>query len=266
MTNPRRPGPSASSRGKLSDIIEVFVEGVCAGRSRTHPFESHRVGDLWVLRDAPRRNPRDLRLEEWVACGQMPARVDAVLRREAQGRCALSAISRDRDDGEKTRDAYKQLGYRLLRTEPLFVHRLRRIPAFEAPVEIVRVDTPELAARFGVATRTRPMKPELLAPDAPQRQYVALDGKAIVGWVRSVDTTKGTWVADMKVIERCRRRGIARAMLSRLLRDDRSLGSRMSVLTASHTGALLYPHVGYEQVGILWLFMPGKDWRTRGGS
>lgn len=56
-----------------------------------------------------------------------------------------------------------------------------------------------------------------------------------------------------------RRRGIGQALLSKMLRDDRARGSRCSVLTASHTGALLYPSVGYEQIGMLFMFAPRKE-------
>lgn len=47
-------------------------------------------------------------------------------------------------------------------------------------------------------------------------------------------------------------------MLVRMLKDDRAAGARMNVLTASHTGALLYPRVGYEQIAELLLFTPLK--------
>jgi predicted acetyltransferase len=55
-----------------------------------------------------------------------------------------------------------------------------------------------------------------------------------------------------------RRRGIGQALLARMLRDDRARGSKCSVLTASHTGALLYPHVGYERIGTLFMFAPKR--------
>jgi hypothetical protein len=43
-----------------------------------------------------------------------------------------------------------------------------------------------------------------------------------------------------------------------MLRDDRARGSKRSVLTASHTGALLYPRVGYERIGTLFMFAPKR--------
>jgi hypothetical protein len=46
-------------RQEMEFAIEVFVRGHSVGRSRTHPYEASRVGPLWVMRDAPRKNPRD---------------------------------------------------------------------------------------------------------------------------------------------------------------------------------------------------------------
>jgi predicted N-acetyltransferase YhbS len=120
------------------------------------------------------------------------------------------------------------------------------------------VSTPDLAARLGKVTRSRPIPDVLLGDDAPFRQYVALDGNEIVGRVRSVDAAGATWCADMHVGVHARRRGIGRALLSRMLRDDRARGSQCSVLTASHTGALLYPRVGYERIGTLLIFAPPR--------
>lgn len=56
-----------------------------------------------------------------------------------------------------------------------------------------------------------------------------------------------------------RRRGIARALLTRMLRDDRAAGTAASVLLASHAGSALYPTVGYETIGALLMFAPPKD-------
>src|SRR5215467_1107654 len=170
--------------------------------------------------------------------------------------CAM--IAEGEPDGP-TRAAYKALGYRLLATEGFFVQRMKRIPRPPSPVSIERVRTPDLAAQLGKITRTRPISNNLLGDGAPFRQYVALDGQDIVGRVRSVDAVGATWCADMYVQPSHRRRGIGKALLSKMLRDDRAHGSKCSVLTASHTGALLYPHVGYERIGTLFMFAPRRE-------
>jgi GNAT superfamily N-acetyltransferase len=139
------------------------------------------------------------------------------------------------------------------------VHPLHLIPEFAAPVEIQRVVTQELADRLAKAARSRQMLPRHLKGDDTLRQYVALDGGEPVGWVRSITVGDATWCSNMYVKPEYRRRGIARALLSRMLRDDREAGSRMAVLLASHTGALLYPVLGYELIGTLLLLVPPRD-------
>jgi GNAT superfamily N-acetyltransferase len=247
-----------SSRG-IEFAIEVFVRGHSAGRSRTFPYEVSRVGALWVMRDAPRKNPRNYRKEEWIAHGVDPTEADSIARQHARGRFFLCAMIAEGEPEQPTRTAYKALGYRLLATEGFFVQPMKRIPKPPSPVSIERVRTPDLAAQLGRITRTRPIASNLLGDDAPFRQYVALDGADIVGRVRSVDAAGATWCADMYVQPSHRRRGIGQALLSKMLRDDRARGSKCSVLTASHTGALLYPRVGYERIGTLFMFAPKRE-------
>jgi len=244
------------SNREFEFAMEVFVRGHSVSRSRTFPYQVSRVGPLWLMRDAPRKNSRNYRKEEWITHDVDPRDVDAIARQHARGRFFICALIAEGEPDEATRIAYKALGYRLLATEGFFVQRMKRIPRPPSPVSIERVRTPDLAAQLGKITRTRPISNNLLGDDAPFRQYVALDGKDIVGRVRSVDAVGATWCADMYVHLSHRRRGIGQALLSKMLRDDRARGSKCSVLTASHAGALLYPCVGYERIGTLLMFAP----------
>ena len=243
---------------EIEHAIEAFVRAHCVGKSRTHPYEPSRVGPLWLMRDAPRRYPRDYRKEEWIAFGVEPRDVDATARKQTRGRFFVCAIIAVGESDEPVRAAYKALGYRLLATEPFFIHRLKRIPKPSSPVKITQVRTKALAEQLGKATRSRPLTEADFGDGAPFRQYVAMDDGEIVGRVRSVDAAGSTWCADMHVNESHRRRGIGRSMLCRMLRDDRARGAMNSVLLASHTGALLYPRVGYEQIGMLFIFAPRR--------
>jgi GNAT superfamily N-acetyltransferase len=247
-----------SQNPEIDFAIEVFVRGHSAGRSRTFPYEAARVGPLWVMRDAPRKRPQDYRKEEWIARDADPKKTDAIARRHTRGRFFVCAMLAEGEPDEAIRTSYKALGYRLLAREGFFVQRLTRIPAAPCALAIERVRTPALVERLGKVTRTRPIANAWLGDDSPFRQYVALDGQEIVGRVRSVDAAGGTWCADMYVSPSHRRRGIGRALLARMLRDDRTRGSKCSVLTASHTGALLYPHVGYVRIGTLFMFAPKR--------
>ncbi|OAI51622.1 hypothetical protein AYO47_01420 [Planctomyces sp. SCGC AG-212-M04] len=252
----------ASKDSEVVDAISVFVTGFCAGKSRTHPYEASLIDGLWVMRDAPRRNPKDYRKEEWVAWKREPAEVDALARGKSRGRFFVCVVTDSDEEQQRVKAGYKQLGYRLLATEPLFRHDLERIPRASSPAEIVRITTPELARDLAVVTRTRPIPQSLMEDDAPIRQYVAMmDGK-IVGRVQSVDAERSTWCNNLHVDERFRRKGIGRGLLARMLQDDRKRGFAASVLLASHTGALLYPHVGYRQLGVLSIYAPPRRRRS----
>ena len=250
--------PALSPRSAIDHAIEVFARGFCFTRSFTHPYVAERIGPLWVVRDAPRHRPHEYRREEWIAHGVAPQAVDHIARKHTRGSFAICAIvASDEADGV-VRTGYKALGYRLGATEALMAHRLRRIPHCDAPAAVERVRTTKLADELAKAAGTRQILSEHLTHDTIIRQYVAsIDGK-LVGWVRSIVVGDATWCSNMYVKPAFRRRGIARAMLCRTLRDDRKYGAKTAVLLASHAGAKLYPVVGYEQIGTLLLFTPSR--------
>jgi GNAT superfamily N-acetyltransferase len=239
---------------QIEAAIDVFVHGYSADRSRTFPYEASRVGPLWLMCDAERKNPRDYRGEEWVVHDVDAQEADAIVRQHARPGFAISVVVANEDPDGPTRTAYKALGYRLLRTEGFFVHRLRQIPSPPAVASVERVQTAERAAQLGKIIRRQPIADDLLGDSAPFRQYVAVDGADIVGRVRSLDAVGATWCSSMYVEPSHRRRGIGQALMSKMLHDDRARGSRYSVLAATHAGALLYPRMGYERIGTLLIF------------
>lgn len=242
----------------IERALEIFARGFSFTRSFTHPYLAERVGSLWVMRDGPRKND-DYRNEEWIAFRVPPEVADRTARQHTRGRFVICAIRATDESNEPLRTAYKKLGYRLTTTEPLMIHRLKRIGRFDAPAAIERVTTIEQADALNKAAGSREILPQYLTEDPPMRQYLARTGDGqIVGWVRSIVVGDGTWVSNMRVEPAHRRRGIGRAMLARMLRDDRAHGAKVSALLASHTGAMLYPVVGYEQIGELLLFVPKK--------
>src|SRR5436305_5257366 len=149
----------------IRHALEVFVRGFSAEKSRTWPYEFERVGDAWVMRDAPRKNPRNYRKEEWVAYSVPPREVDAAARKMTRGRFFVCAVRAMNEPEERLKASYKELGYRLLSTEPLFVHRLKKIPRATNAIMIERVTTPERSALFGKSSRTRPIPADKLVED-----------------------------------------------------------------------------------------------------
>jgi len=244
--------------GSIDHAIEVFVHGFSFTRSFTHPYLAQRIGPVWVMRDGPRTSA-DVRNEEWIAHGVEPAEGDRVVRKQARGRFAVCAIQAVNDPEALMRESYKALGYRLGHTEPLMIHRLKRIPRPACPARIERVTTLEMATRLAKQAGSRQVLPtHLNDPAALIRQYVALIEIEPVGWVRSIVVVNATWCSNMYVAPEHRRQGIGRALLGRMRKDDRASGANIAVLLASHVGVKLYAAVGYEQIATLFLWTPLK--------
>lgn len=241
----------------ISQAVEVFARGFSYTRSFTHPFPAERMEKLWVIRDAPRQRG-NYRREEWVAYALSAQEIDQTARRHTRGHFVVCAICAEGEDQRQLRADFKTLNYRLITTEPLMIHPLVDIPPFSSPATIERVMTAEWATPLAKAARAQQILPQHFVEDAPLRQYVALLDQQLVGWVRSIVVDNATWCSDMFVKPEFRRRGIARALLSRLLQDDHSHGASQAVLLASHTGAKLYPVVGYQQIGTLLLYAPKR--------
>ena len=98
-----------SQDGEIEFAIEVFVRGHSAGRSRTFPYEVARIGPLWVMRDAPRKNPRDYRKEEWIAHRVDAGKVDSIARSHTRGRFFVCVMIAEGEPDAPTRSAYKNL-------------------------------------------------------------------------------------------------------------------------------------------------------------
>jgi GNAT superfamily N-acetyltransferase len=245
-------------KSDVDRAVEVFAKGFAMTRCFTYPSQAERVGKLWVIRDAERKRPAEYRREEWVGVDVSPKEVDAAARHGTRGRFCICAICPAGVSDLPLRDGYRELGYRLGGTEPLMLHRLKRIPKLPAPLPIERVLTEELSDRVTEASGRRQILPEDLPDGSPFRLYAALDGEEPIGWLKSITVGKATWVSNVHVLPKYRRRGIGKSLMVKMLRDDRAYGAVQSTLLASHTGALLYEAVGYERLGTLLLYTPKR--------
>ena len=170
----------------------------------------------------------------------------------------------------KIETAYKELGLRYAAHEPVFVaatgKRVRvarsdgdaNLPG--AGVVVRRVVAVEDARRVAKAAGARQLLESEVDDDAARpRLFAAFEGEEPVGWVTSIRVGAAHgWVQNLYVLPRCRGRGLGRALMQAMLRDDAGRGITHSVLTASSAGARLYPKVGYDQVGTLLFFRPPK--------
>jgi GNAT superfamily N-acetyltransferase len=243
----------------IDHAIEVFVHGYSFVRSFSHLYVPERIHPgIWMLRDAERKRG-DYRTEEYVAHGLEPTEVLNTALASTRGPFKISVIRAASESDAGIRTGFKTLGCRLMTTEGFFVHHLNDLIRPECAADIVRVTTQAQADLLTTATLRRHILPKhLTAEPPPLRQYMALIDGRPVGWVGSVPVCGATWCTSMYVHPLHRRRGIARALMLRMLMDDRDSGASASVLLASHAGAKLYPVLGYERIGELLMFTPPK--------
>ena len=240
----------------LDHAVQVFGKAFAQGKSRTWPMTFLPHGRLWLLTDKPGK--REPRLSEAIACGLTPSETLEELKTIQVPRLALCYVQESPKRDKATEAEFRAGGWKVFRNEPFFVRDLHE-PI--APVEghkILRVTDADLAERTAKAQRARPLT-HLTTDDAPVRMYVCLKGKNVVGWVISVRSDdESTWVSNLHVREEFRRQGIGRALMSAMMEDDVRFGLRWSVLLSSQAGANLYPLVGYQQIGLLQIYMPIK--------
>jgi GNAT superfamily N-acetyltransferase len=244
--------------------ISVFAHGFAFTRSFTHPYLVKTLSDrARLLHDGPRTSG-DSRTAEFIAHDIPVAELTELAREKAPGRYRICYMLPSGEPDGPIRAAFKEQKHRLMATEAFMIHRLKNFVPATVPYAIQRVTTKEEAERLAKAAGSRQILPEhLTAVPVPMRQYVALDGETPVGWVGSTVVGDCTWCNSMFVKPEYRRQGIARALLHQMLTDDRDTGVTANILLASHTGSKLYPTVGYEDLGMLYMYTPPKPSNSR---
>ena len=139
-----------------------------------------RVGKLWVMRDAPRKR-NNYRNEEWIAYGVAPKEIDRIACKHTRGRFAVCVLQGINEPDKPSALVLKHSAIGLGRTEPLMIHKLRRIPRSDSPATIERVTTEDMANQLAKAARSKQILPEHLPKGSPIRVYVALVDKKPVG-------------------------------------------------------------------------------------
>lgn len=232
----------------LERATGVFVEAFSASRSVAHPYPFVRYGSIYVMRDdPPRRRPRKA---EVVVAGAEPAAVVSLIGQIDLGWHFIADIRSTEEEASQGDRAYGGLGYRRLATEWVFGHDLQQVPVYECDPPVQFIETPDAYA----AIPQRVPQPRKWRPDA--RQYAIWDQDRDYGWVMSRPTGNDAYVEDLFVHADVRRKGFGRALMSRLLLDDRAAGVENSVLIASSAGSRLYPQLGYVPLGVLRIYCP----------
>lgn len=241
----------------FEQAVDIFGYGFCLAKSLFGPYVYERHGRLAVMRDGPGRKGQP-RIAEVVVIGRPPTDLSRRIARLLVARHFLLVAHGSEDDWRAVRDTTKGLGYRLHSTHPFFeFDSWDNLPSSGSD-RVRRVTDAAELAQFRSHVQRKPFEPWWFdGDDSPVRLYAAWLQDKPVGWVKSVKTPfGGNWVSDLFVDAQHRRQGLGRELMSAMLQDDRRLGVDRSVLMSSHTGALLYPLLGYRQFGLTQFFSP----------
>ena len=232
----------------IPDAIEVFIYGFCHAKSQTYPYVGERVGDLWVMRDTPaRKNERKI---EVISHALTPQKTIQSIQDAELGWHFICDIHDETEDFQQKRDQYKALGYRAMSTEWLFAHDMIDIPTFESDPPVRQIPDQETLKQINQVAS----QPQKLRDGT--RKFSVWDDHRDYGWVTSIPYQDKAWVSDLYVHKDLRGQGYGKALMSKLLQVDRTHGVKQSVLLSSSDGARVYPHLGYQQIGILQMFCP----------
>ena len=240
----------AGSIISIPEAIEVFVHAFSQVKSRTYPYVPTQIGNLWVMRDQPPRKKE--RKVEVITHGQSPQEAKQAIDEAEIGWHFLCDMHSPDEDFKARRAQFKELGYRAISTEWLFVHDLQAIPKIDSNPPVRYVPDEETLAQLNLVTS----EPRNIRPNT--RYFSIWDETQDYGHVRSIPYKDSAWVSDLFVEQEHRGKGYGRALMSSLLQSDKENGVMQSVLLASSDGARLYPHMGYQQIGILQMFCPNK--------
>lgn len=242
------------SEVKLEHAIDVFGYGYCLGKSLHGPYVYKRVGKVALMHDDPPRR-RCHRASQVVTMHTNPKETVRAIGKLDPGRHFLCVVIDGSTDLLAVRDDYRSVGYRLIGTEPLFVLDPAEANLPAGPRRAGRVSDPDRLAVFQKAIRRKAFGPDWFdGDDSLVRLYAVWSGDVPVGWVKSVKTPyDANWVSDLFVSPDFRRQGLGLDLMAAMIEDDLRFGVRQSVLLSSHTGAMLYPKLGYQRVGTLLL-------------
>ncbi|MFM7187106.1 MAG: GNAT family N-acetyltransferase [Armatimonadota bacterium] len=251
---------------RIDAAIETFAGGWCYTRSFTHPYVATRLTpQVLRLHDGPRSNPNaDVRREEFVCFGCSPSEALAISASAATGNYAICFVLPLGADDTEVRREFKALGCRLGATEAFMDNDVPYISATEPIIPIVRISDQAHADAIGKAWRRKQiLSRDIGNENAVHRVYTIHDGEKYIGSCGSIRIEDASWISSLYVDAEYRRKGLGTALMTRVMADDRALGIRKSVLLASHTGAMLYPTVGFSQLGTLYVYNPPRELRAK---
>lgn len=169
------------------------------------------------------------------------------------------------DDQPNLLAEYTAQGYQLAYTEYLMARSLANLPPLDIRYDVLEVRTETEMDTVNVEdSEIEPwVRVENLASPAIHHYCIKQDqlvGARARSWQYSPHSS---YVTHVFTHPNYRRRGLARAIMIKLLWDGAARGETESVLVASESGDLLYRDLGYERLAKLLVFQPADSPLTK---
>ena len=223
----------------LADTIDVFVRGWARTRGDASNVVERHAG-AWYVR---LRTPSGAVHEEVLAPHGDAKGAVAFSRRRTLGPHWLTIFHGERDD----LSGYVRQGYRLERAEALMTRDLdTSLPGPDDAVAVRRVSSHDERAWFDAWHRDSPVPPGV--HEGTVVQYAVQDADAPAARARAAVAGDAVVVDSVLTLPSHRRRGLASALMRRLLTDAREGGYARCVLAASADGEQLYASIGFDVV------------------
>ena len=244
-------------KATLDEAILAHFESTLYSSSLGDPREVVDVGPLRVVRDAPGRK-RDPRRETILIHGVDPAAALKTVSDYKPKHWALAVVEAADADHDGLKQTYKTAGYRQITRFPFFAFDLDAKISSPKGISVERVLSKEHGEIIRRASGWGKIPRGLLDDgDTRMRLYAVFAGNKALGWVQSIRATRDlAWVSGLYVIESARGKGLGRAIMRRMLIDDKKYGAKSSILLASNDGSKLYRRLGYEELGLMQIFTP----------
>jgi GNAT superfamily N-acetyltransferase len=235
----------------------VFIAGFTDTAYARRVAKRFRAGPLDAVRFAGDEEEPGEPFEEYFVQG---CAVEAALAAVAAAAPLAEHYLTVLEDQPGLEQAYVRGGYRLSHSETLMACDLATcsVPATDEAVLLV-----QSADEVAVLNAADPQGIAWIVPDNladPRMAHYAIlrDGQPVArGRTIRLDPAH-SYVSRVYTAETHRGQGLARALMARILADDRDQRIRWSVLTASGMGERLYRRLGYQALGTILIFEPAE--------
>ena len=245
----------------IGDAMEAFYQSVAL---TPHQVPGAGVTRQGILRHIHYETPLWWETDAFHTFHTQPSDVVEAVRSCQPGPHLIAVVTTDPDG---IVNDYAALGYKTVPNEPVETIMVRSLKPYTLGTErycVQRVQTEEQRRFFNsVIDEGDPhgqMKAAEVSDPAVRYYYIELEDKCVCHAKAILPFPDTVVIEPLETDPHYRRRGLATAVMNRLLAAAVATGAERSVILATAMGVALYSTLGYEVIAYIQKFVP-QDWR-----